>query len=337
MDRRAAPTAPSPPTPAHPLPRRSASKGVTRRHIQLALAALWLLDAALQYQPFMFTHGFAHQVIAPAGQGQPGFVSAPVTWAAALVAAHPILGDTLFATTQLAIGAGLLWPRTVRLALAATVAWGLGVWYLGEGLGGIAGGHVDLLTGWPGAAAIYVVLAAACWPAPGIGRSRQWLFNGDSTRPPATWCPLAWAALWAAGAVYQLLPGQNTARAVSTAITANASGAPPWLAWLDHRVASGVNQIGFPVVAGLFAVEILIGIAPLLGRRWRTPTVSAALVLLAFMWLTGQNLGGIYTGQGTDPNTAVPLALLAVTLLATKPAQPAQTRTAPLPADRLAA
>ncbi len=39
---------------------------VTRRGLQLALAALWLLDGALQFQPFMLTRGFAHDVIAPA-------------------------------------------------------------------------------------------------------------------------------------------------------------------------------------------------------------------------------------------------------------------------------
>src|SRR5207248_11248168 len=51
---------------------------ITRRDLQVALGLLWLLDAALQAQPFMFTRGFATQVIAHGGQGQPGVVSAPV-------------------------------------------------------------------------------------------------------------------------------------------------------------------------------------------------------------------------------------------------------------------
>lgn len=297
-------------------PARTRSTGVTRRHIRLALAVLWLMDAALQYQPFMFTHGFAHQVIAPAGQGQPGFVSGPVGWAAVLIAVHPVLWNTLFATTQLAIGAGLLWRRTTRLALMATIGWGLGVWYLGEGLGGVAGGHVDLLTGWPGGVVLYVLLAGLCWPTPVLGRGRRWLFSGDSDQPPPAWSPAAWAVVWVGGAVFQLLPGQASAAAMSATIAGNASGAPRWLAWLDHVLASGVHQAGFPAVAGLFAVEVLIGTTPLLGRRWRRPGASAALTLLALMWLVGQNLGGIYTGQGTDPSAAAPLALLAVTLFA---------------------
>jgi hypothetical protein len=297
-------------------PPTSDTTGVTRRHIQLGLAGLWLLDAALQYQSFMFTHGFARQIIGPTAHGQPGFVSGPVSLAATLIAAHPVVWDALFATVQLAIGAALLWKRTIRLALAGSILWGLGIWYLGEGLGGVAGGHADLVTGWPGAVALYVLLAAVCWPTPSLGHSWHWLFTGDSNQPPAAWAPVAWAAVWVGGAVYRLLPGQDTAGALSATISGNASGAPTWLAWLDDRIAASVHQIGFPVVVGLFAAEVLIGVLPLFGRRWRIPTVWVALVLLALMWLVGQNLGGIYTGQGTDPNAAAPLALLALALLA---------------------
>lgn len=42
-----------------------------RRRLQIALAVLWLLDAALQYQPFMFSREFATQVLAPTAEGNP--------------------------------------------------------------------------------------------------------------------------------------------------------------------------------------------------------------------------------------------------------------------------
>ena len=45
-----------------------------RRRLQLALGALWLLDAILQYQPIMFTRAFS-QMLATAAQGNPAFVS----------------------------------------------------------------------------------------------------------------------------------------------------------------------------------------------------------------------------------------------------------------------
>jgi hypothetical protein len=47
--------------------------GITRRGLQIALGILWLIEGAVQAQPFMFTKGLATAVIAPAGQGQPGF------------------------------------------------------------------------------------------------------------------------------------------------------------------------------------------------------------------------------------------------------------------------
>jgi hypothetical protein len=41
-----------------------------RRTLQLALAALWLLDAVLQYQTFMFSQGFP-RMLAETAAGNP--------------------------------------------------------------------------------------------------------------------------------------------------------------------------------------------------------------------------------------------------------------------------
>jgi hypothetical protein len=59
-----------------------------RRALQLALAALWLLDAVLQYQTFMFSQGFPRMLAATAA-GNPGPVAGPVTWTAHLIGTHP--------------------------------------------------------------------------------------------------------------------------------------------------------------------------------------------------------------------------------------------------------
>ena len=112
-----------------------------RRGLQIALGIVWLLDAALQFQPFMFGRGFATQIIEPAAAGEPGLVARPLLWSAHLMAAHPVACNAAFAVVQLAIAAGLLLPRTVRPALAVSVAWALGVWWLGEGLGGTLTGE----------------------------------------------------------------------------------------------------------------------------------------------------------------------------------------------------
>ena len=156
------------------------SLGITRRHLQVVLGLFWLLDGVLQAQPFMFTRGFAAEVIAPVGEGQPGFVSGPVHLASTVIAAHPVVWNVPFAAIQLLLGIGLLVPRTARLTLAASIAWALGVWYVGEGLSGMASGHASLITGAPGSALIYALLAAAAWPR-----------RDGSREGPARWLPFA--------------------------------------------------------------------------------------------------------------------------------------------------
>jgi hypothetical protein len=125
-----------------------------RRALRLALGLVWLLDAALQYQPTMFGHGFVDGVIAPAAQGNPAPIARPALWAADVIAAQPVLWNALFASLQLAIALGLLGllgRRTVRPALAASIVWSLGIWWLGEGLGGVLTG-AGPIAGAPGPA-----------------------------------------------------------------------------------------------------------------------------------------------------------------------------------------
>jgi hypothetical protein len=282
---------------------------ITRRHVQIALGLLWLLDGGLQLQPFMLGTGFARQVIAPAAAGQPHFVAAPVQWGASVIAAHPVAWDVPFAAIQLLIGLGLLVPRTARLTLAASLPWSLGVWFFGEGLSGLASGHASLLTGAPGSALLYGVLALAAWPQ-----------RDPSHEAPARWLPLAWAVLWVGGATFQALPGQNTGTAVAGAITGGAGGAPGWLARLDASVAGWPTRHGTAVVVALVVSEALIGLAALHSRS-RGPAVAAGFVLALAIWVVAQDLGQLYSGQATDPNTAPLVALLAIAILGCRPAR----------------
>jgi hypothetical protein len=160
------------------------------------------------------------------------------------------------------------------------------VWFLGEGLGGLASGHASLLTGAPGAALLYGVLALAAWP--------------PAHEAPARWLPLAWGVLWVGGAIFQALPGQNTGSAVAHAIS---SGAPGW-----------TTRHGTVVVVALVVSEALIGLAAL-HRRSRRAAVAAGLVLALAIWVVAQDFGQLDSGHATDPNTAPLVALLAIAIL----------------------
>ena len=276
---------------------------VTRRGLQVALGLLWLLDGALQLQPFMFETGFAREVIAPAASGQPHLVAGPVGWAADVIASHPAGWNALFASVQLLLGLGLLVRRTAPLALAASLPWVAGVWLFGEGLGGLLGGQTSLLTGAPGSVLLYGVLALAAWPS-----------EGRADVPPARWLPLAWATLWIGGALLQALTSQNSGDAVAASIRDGADGAPHWLGRLNLDVAGWIGNHGTVAVAALVVGEALIGLAAL-GRESFGFAVRAGLLLSLPICVLGQDLGQLYSGQATDPGSAPLIALMAVALL----------------------
>jgi hypothetical protein len=278
----------------------------SRRRVRIALGVLWILDGALQLQPFMFGRGFAREVIAPAGDGQPAFVESAVNWAADLVSANPVPWDVVFAGVQILIGVGILLPRTVKVALLASLVWSGGVWLFGEGLGGLASGHADLLTGAPGAVLLYAVLAAGIWPP-----VRE---SGDTR--PAWWLPVAWGVLWVGGAALQLLPGQNKIGDVSGTLRDNAVDAPSWLAHLDHSAASGLTSVGTPVVVALVAVQAAVGLAALPRGALRDVAGWAGIVVSVLFWVYGQSVGELWTGQSTDPNTAPLVILLGLAMMA---------------------
>jgi hypothetical protein len=74
-----------------PRPRRSAfstNLADRRRALQVALGLIWLLDAALQYQPYMFSRAFVSQVIQGGASGNPAVIADPITWSADFMARH---------------------------------------------------------------------------------------------------------------------------------------------------------------------------------------------------------------------------------------------------------
>jgi hypothetical protein len=292
-------------TPRHRRPRQVR---VTRRGLQLALGLVWLLDAALQYQPYMFSHGFATQVIAPVGPGNPGWVAGPVAWTAAQIGRNVVLANACFATVQLALAAGILWRRTTRLALAASVPWAIGVWWLGEGLGGVLTSSASPLTGAPGAVIVYALLAVLLWPrdpdpdAPAAA---------DASPIGTLGARAAWLVLWCALAVECLAPSFRPPDAVGDTILGMQAGEPGWLAAVDRGVGDAL--LGRGALASLLLAVVLAAIAAaVLLPAVTRPVLIAAIVLSLLIWVVPENFGGIVTGTGTDPNTGPLLVLLAL-------------------------
>jgi hypothetical protein len=285
--------------------------GTTRRGVQVTLGVIWLVDAALQLQPFMFTADFAKQVLAPAGQDQPTWVAGPVGFFARVIAEHPAPLNIGFVLIQFALGIGFLFPRLVRPAIVGSLAWSAVLWWFSEGLGGIASGHASLVTGAPGAVLLYPVLALAAWPANSPRHS-----SDPGQAAVAGWFPAAWAILWIGGAVLQLLPTQRGTAALADQI-GSTDGVPGWLAHLHHLAATALSHGGPAPFVALVAVMALIGLAGLASRPWRTAAAALGAVAATAFWVLGQNIGQLYSGQATDPNTGPLIVLMAFALAGT--------------------
>ena len=288
--------------------------GTTRRGVQVALGALWLLDGLLQLQPFMFTSDFAQQVLAPTGQGQPAWVAAPTDFFARLIAGHPAPLNLAFALVQIALGIGFLLPRLVRPAIIGSLAWAAGIWWFGEGLGGLATGNASLLTGAPGAVLLYGVLALAVWPATASSADPEARDAKADDAALAGWFPVAWLILWVGGALLQVLPSQRGVAAMHDQL-ASAQGTPGWLASLHHLAGTVLSHTGSAAFIALVAVMVLIGVAGLARQPWRTVAAVAGAVVATTFWVLGQNVGQLYSGQATDPNTGPLIVLMALALV----------------------
>jgi hypothetical protein len=283
---------------------------VSRRTLQVLLGAVWLVDGALQLQPFMFTKGFVTSVLLPNAAGNPGFVARPIVDVARALEPHIAVWNVGFALVQLGIGVGLLVPRTVRPALVASIAWSAAVWWFGEGFGGLLTGSASLVTGAPGAVLLYALLAVAAWPgADG---------SASATARPAGVRALA-AAVWLGGAALMLEPANRAPGALAGLVRGAAAGEPRWLAEVLDRVAAWLVRAGSPADVVLAVAMALVGVG-LLVPRVRRVAILAAVALALAIWVLGEAFGGVLSGQGTDPNSGPLLVVLALAAWERRPA-----------------
>ena len=300
-----------------------------RRRLQVALGLAWLLDAALQYQPFMFSRAFPAQVIAASAAGSPGPVAAPVLAVSRLILHDPAACNAAFATTQLVLAAGLLWRPAVRAALAASVAWSLAIWWLGECLGGMFTGAASPLSGAPGAVLLYALLALLAWPARAGDRERARSTDASMTDASMTdasmtdasvadgsplggrWSRILWLVLWGSSAYLILQPRNRAPGALRASIAALAAGEPRWIAALDQSAAAAAGRGGALTPVLLAAAFAVTGAGILVPATVRL-AVTLSIILAVIIWVTGENFGGMLTGQATDPNSGPLLVLLAL-------------------------
>jgi hypothetical protein len=288
-----------------------------RRGLQVALGVVWLLDAVLQLQPYMFGRAFVGMVLEPASMGNPAVIAGPAMWADRLISHDVAAWNTAFALIQLAIAAGLLWRPAVKAALAGSVVWSLAIWWLGEGLGGVLTGTASPVTGAPGAVILYALIAVLLWPRvsrwPQVSR---WPRVSRGGAPAAgglaagRWGKAAWLVLWGSFAYFILQPAVRAPRALHDTLAGHAAGEPGWLAALDRAAAAAAGSHGLVISVVLAVVFVVIAAGIFFPATVRPALILAGVAGLAF-WVAGQNFGAVLTGTATDPNTGLLLVLLA--------------------------
>jgi len=278
-----------------------------RRALQLGLAALWLLDGVLQYQSFMYTKAFG-QMLAGTAAGNPSVIARPIGWDATLVEHHLVLINTIFATIQLLLGLGIAFRPTVRVALAASIAWAASVWWFGEGLGGVLNGGASPLNGAPGGVILYALIAVLLWPANRDGSARFVAARAVGAHVARA----LWLVLWLSLAYFALTPDNRAPQAVSAMIASMEAGQPGWLSAIERGGASLVANQGLATSVVLAVALTMIALGVYLPPPLAKSALVLAIVVALVIWVVAQALGGILAGGATDPNSGPLLVLLAL-------------------------
>ncbi len=281
-----------------------------QRTFQLLLATVWLLDAVLQLQPFMFTrgsNGFSGMINGLAG-GNPGWIAHTITWNGSIIGHQPILTNTAFVIIQFLIAFGITWRRSVKPALALSIVWALGVWWFGEAAGQVFRGGATPFGGGPGGVLFYAVLAVLLWPSE--GSDLPFVAARTVGVTAARWI---WVAVWGVLAVLALVGSGRSPQALHDLVAGLDSGQPGWLGHVDRISEAFFLQHGTTAAVLLALLCVVVAAGVFLPTQIRQVTLVVAMAVFAVIWVAVQNFGGILAGGATDPNSG--LLVIVLTLI----------------------
>jgi cytochrome oxidase Cu insertion factor (SCO1/SenC/PrrC family) len=284
-----------------------------RRLLRIGFGLIWILDGILQAQPKMAV-GLPSQVIEPIAATSPRWVQDVVNWAGTNWSYHPMQAGAAAVWIQVGIGIWMIVAargRLSRLAGLVSIGWGLVVWAFGESFGGIFAPGLTWLFGAPGAVLIYAVAGALIalpertWSTARLGRLTL-------TGTGLFLVGMAALQAWPGRGFWQgIAHGQPGTLATMTSAMAPTPQPHVLSAWIT--AFTGFDEAhGFAV--NLFAVAALAatGAVFLTGKpRLIRPVLIAFTVLCLADWVLIEDFG-FFGGLGTDPNSMIPMALLAI-------------------------
>ena len=123
---------------------------------------------------------------------------------------------------------------------------------------------------------------------------------------------MLWLVLWGSLAYFAVQAANRTSQGLHDMIAGMASGEPGWVASIDRGAAALLAHHGLQASIVLAVMLAIIAIGVFLPAPAARAAVVLAIVVAAVIWIAGQDFGAIFTGSGTDPNSGLLLALLAV-------------------------
>jgi cytochrome oxidase Cu insertion factor (SCO1/SenC/PrrC family) len=325
-----------------------APEPVARRLLRIGFGIIWIFDGLLQAQPAMAV-GLPSGVIRPTAASSPVWVQHLVNWAGTSWSYHPVQAGAAAVWIQIGIGAWLIAAPSgwfSRLAGLASVGWGLVVWVFGEAFGGIFAPGLSFLSGAPGAVLFYcaagllIALPPARWQSRKLGSQVIGVLG-------VFFLGMAVLQAWPGRGFWQGKlhghPGALASMVQSMAGTHQPhflSAMVNWFASVDEANGLIINLIAVIVLA-LVGAAFLIGAAFPAGTPFSAEKgadkgadkgagkgfsariaslttgprlVRAALIMLVVFclvdWVLIEDFGFL-GGLGTDPNSMIPVALLA--------------------------
>jgi hypothetical protein len=179
-------------------------------------------------------------------------------------------------------------------------------------------GGTSLLTGAPGAALLYAVIALLVWPP-----------SRSGTRV-ARFALASWAIIWVGSALLEIGATNHGSTVPAAQIRDTAAGQWAAMRVLNDAVARLVTGEGvrFAVTLGLLGAAIGLGA---LYPPTRRTALGAGIAVGVFTGVVGQDLGLVFSGQATDPGSGPLLILFALAVMVVT-APPFQFAADPMPA-----
>jgi hypothetical protein len=279
------------------------------RFVQLALAGFWAIDAVLQLQPANFTRQLVLGTVLGNAENQPQPIYGSLVFAAHVLAPVHVELNLAIVLVEIALACALLRRRQVKVALSLSIVWALGIWWLGEGFGGIFAGRGTLLVGAPGAALLYALLALIAWPTDRGATGTIAAAGALGERAALS----VWALLWTGGAILRIVPFWfPPVYALQGDLQLSLDEEPRWLFHINQTLSHAAAVGGLPLVIAIAVLEAGVGIGVL--TRYRRAALTTGIALATIYWAFGQQFAGLLTGSATDIAAGPPFVLLALTL-----------------------